>query len=78
MFIGLCALKYAFNNGTGWYNYTIDSSIDAGQFTSIAIDANDEPHISYSTGSQTEVCLAERDDLVYAGCGQHPNCVDID
>ncbi len=46
------ALKYAFRNETGWHIFTIDTVAGAGQYTSISIDANDEPHISYSTGSQ--------------------------
>lgn len=42
-------LKYAFKNETGWHTFTIDSRRDAGHYSSIVVDANNEPHISYST-----------------------------
>ena len=40
-------LKYAYNDGNVWHNETVDSRDDVGWHTSIAIDSNDKPHISY-------------------------------
>jgi len=41
-------LKYAFKNETGWHTFMIDPRRDTGHYSSIVIDANNEPHISYS------------------------------
>jgi len=40
-------LKYARWNGTGWSIETVDSDGDVGEYTSIALDSSDYPHISY-------------------------------
>ncbi|MDP7264381.1 MAG: PKD domain-containing protein [Candidatus Thermoplasmatota archaeon] len=39
-------LKYAYNNGTEWQIETVDHFV-TGYFTSVALDSNDYPHISY-------------------------------
>jgi len=41
-------LKYAFNNGVQWYSETVSEESGMGFSTSIALDTNDRPHISYS------------------------------
>jgi len=42
-------LKYAFYNGTGWTKQTVDSSASEsiGKYTSIMVDSNGRPYISY-------------------------------
>lgn len=45
---GAGGLKYAFKNETGWHTVMIDPRRDTGHYSSIVIDANNEPHISYS------------------------------
>jgi len=40
-------LKYAYKDATGWHIETVDSDGDVGIFTSIALDDDDYPHISY-------------------------------
>ena len=41
-------LKYAYYDGSSWHIETVDSYGDVGMFTSsIALDSNDHPHISY-------------------------------
>ena len=41
------ALKYARWDGSSWNIETIDYALDVGRFTSIALDDNNYPHISY-------------------------------
>jgi hypothetical protein len=40
-------LKYAYFDGSSWTTSTIDSTGDVGKYTSIAVDSNEEIHISY-------------------------------
>lgn len=40
-------LKYAHFDGTAWQIETVDSTGDVGDYTSLALDASDHPHISY-------------------------------
>ncbi|MEA3559363.1 MAG: hypothetical protein U9R75_08940 [Candidatus Thermoplasmatota archaeon] len=40
-------LKYAWKNTTGWHVETVDGDDNVGKCTSIAIDGDDRPHISY-------------------------------
>ncbi len=40
-------LKYAYRDGTTWYDYVIDSAGDVGQYTSIAMGYGNVPSISY-------------------------------
>lgn len=47
-------LKYAYKNENGWHIATIDDDGDDGSvgwFTSIALDENNQPHISYHDGT---------------------------
>jgi hypothetical protein len=44
-------LKYAWKDGTGWHNVTVDPARRAGDYTSLVLDGNNTPHISYSTES---------------------------
>lgn len=41
------SLKYAFWDGSSWSIETVDAAADIGRFTSIVIDSNNFPHISY-------------------------------
>jgi len=40
-------LKYAYKDGSGWHTETVDTYGFTGRYTSIAIDSNGYPHISY-------------------------------
>jgi len=40
-------LKYATNAGGSWAYYTLDSIGDVGYYISIAVDSNNQAHISY-------------------------------
>ena len=40
-------LKYAYMDASGWHKETVDSDGDVGEWTSIALDSSDNPHISY-------------------------------
>ena len=41
-----------------WYVETVDSTGNVGAFTSIAIDANDNPHISYGSYANADLKYA--------------------
>jgi PKD repeat protein len=40
-------LKYAFQDASGWTTQTVDSGRDVGKYTSLALDGDGNPHISY-------------------------------
>ena len=40
-------LKYAYQDLSGWHVQTVDSTDDVGESSSIAIDGDGYPHISY-------------------------------
>jgi hypothetical protein len=54
------SLKYASQTGAAWSIQVVDSSPGVGAYSSLALDSNDYPHISYQDGS---------DPLVYPGLG---------
>jgi hypothetical protein len=41
-------LKYAVRIGGAWLTQTVDSAYNVGSYTSINIDSQGNPHISYS------------------------------
>jgi len=65
-------LKYAFENASGWHVQILDEQEQAGKFTSIKIDDNGFPHISYYVESvYRNLKYAYRTDL-----GWHLEVVD--
>ena len=46
-------------NGSGWITSTVDSAGDVGFFTSIAVDSNDDVHISYQDNSNGNLKYAK-------------------
>ena len=65
-------LKYAYQDGSGWHIETVDREGDVGLCTSLALDGNGHPHISYYDS-------APNGDLKYAywnGSGWHIETVD--
>lgn len=60
---GQTELKYAWHDGTGWNLAVVDDSTDygmyAGERSSLALDSNDVPHISYvnATFSETSALM---------------------
>jgi hypothetical protein len=40
-------LKYAYWNGSSWITQTVESLVGVGSHTSLALDSNNQPHISY-------------------------------
>ncbi|MBN2019460.1 MAG: hypothetical protein JW749_04475 [Sedimentisphaerales bacterium] len=54
-------IQEAHAGDTYWYIYTIDSIGDVGFYTSIALDSNDKPHISYFDSTNVDVKYAHYD-----------------
>ena len=54
-------LKYAKWNGTNWIVETVDSEGDVGGWSSIALDSNENPRISYSDTTNRDLKYASRD-----------------
>ncbi|MBI4650759.1 tandem-95 repeat protein [Candidatus Desantisbacteria bacterium] len=48
-------LKYATNKSGSWITTTVDSNMEVGRYTSIAIDSNDKVHISYYDDSNKDL-----------------------
>jgi len=44
-------LKYAYFDGTTWYIQTIDHRLGSGRWSSIALDRDDRPRVSYSAAA---------------------------
>lgn len=40
-------LWYAYEDGSGWHSQTLDYAAPVGEFNSLALDGNGDPHISY-------------------------------
>ncbi len=69
---------YAYQDTSGWHVHTVDSEGYVGYYTSLAIDANGYPHISYHD-SETSPYSADPEDLMYAyqdASGWHIHTVD--
>lgn len=56
-FIG--SLKYAKWDGTSWKIQTVDSTGDVGYTTSIILDSNNNPHISYYDNTNHNIKYAK-------------------
>ena len=59
---GLCALKYAWHDGTAWHLEVVDSGCvvqrGIGTYSSLVLDAQDHPHISYYDDAHYELRYA--------------------
>ena len=53
-------LKYAYYDGSTWHLETVDSSGDTGIRTSIALDSDDNPHISYQDWGNEDLWQRKR------------------
>ena len=42
-------LKYTWWDGSNWHTYTVDSGVGTGRYTSIVVDRNGYPFISYNS-----------------------------
>jgi hypothetical protein len=65
------ALMYAFRSATGWQTELVEDG--AHQFTSVALDSGDQPHISYYHWSTSSLKYAYRD-----ATGWHTETVGAD
>ena len=66
-------LRYAFQDASGWHIETVDSLGDTGLDTSLALDGNGYPHISYDDWGEWSVKYAYQD-----ASGWHVGTVDND
>ena len=57
---GPSELRYAFFDGASWHTETLDSGGINCQFTSIALDGSDNPHISYYNPDNSELKYATK------------------
>jgi putative cofactor-binding repeat protein/parallel beta-helix repeat protein len=53
-----CYLKYAVSSDSGWKITTVDAGNGVGQDTSLALDSQDNPHISYYDGGNGDLRYA--------------------
>lgn len=53
-----CYLKYAVSSGSGWEITAVDEGNGVGQDTSLALDSNGNPHISYYDGGNGDLRYA--------------------
>jgi PKD repeat protein len=52
------ALKYAYQDASGWHLQTVDSDGDVGQHTSLALNEDGHPYISYYDADKAHLKLA--------------------
>ena len=64
-------LKYAYQDASGWHIQTVDSEGEVGEGTSLALDGNGYPHISYDDETNSDLKYAYRD-----ASGWHSEKVD--
>ena len=65
-------------NGTAWEIETVDSAGDVGEFASLALDSNDDPHISYYDFDNEDLkyALLSEPCLLDADCNDNNDCTD--
>ncbi|WP_157199812.1 hypothetical protein [Methanogenium cariaci] len=54
-------LKYAWKDNIGWHTETIDENGDRVGYSSLAIDSDDNPHLSYYNPEENELRYAWKD-----------------
>lgn len=59
------ALKYAYDDGSGWRVQTVDNAGNIGRFTSLALDITNRPHISYLDETNRDLKYAYYDDTIW-------------
>ena len=55
-------LRYAYKDASGWFTQTVDAAGDVGLYTSLALDSQDYPHISYFAVEQGDLKYAHQDE----------------
>jgi hypothetical protein len=64
-YFGGQALKYAFQNASGWHLRVVDSEGYVGQYTSLCLDDSDHPHISYHNATDHQLKYAYHNGTVW-------------
>ncbi len=58
-------LKHAWKDGTTWFSETVDSTVDVGDFSALALDSNNNPHIAYYDATSVTVKYARLSDTIW-------------
>ena len=66
-------LRYAYRDGTGWHFEMVDVEPEVGSYSSLALDAEGHPHISYFNHGDHDLKYAYKDAV-----GWHVETVESD
>ena len=67
-YYGASALKYAYQDASGWHVELVDEVGDPDSYTSLVLDGDDRPHISYHDLAGFDLKYAYQDDAGWQRC----------